>query len=257
MRMLTRVFRVTLIRHGETMSNRESIMQGQLDTHLSDLGHEQARMIGKKLKDTAFSHAFSSDLRRASDTANAIMTANTVSTCQLTLDKRIRERGFGILEGKPHSEFHAAVQESGIPAAVYTPEGGETIPQVSQRAAAFFSEMCGTVAESLTASQDNGNSDVDNSVNLNGHVLIVSHGLLLRELKLVIAQRFSGDLDAEVKSELKKISPNTGRSQFVVQASKSDSDKLHIKCLSIDVLNDDSHLREDGNSLVTHFKGAL
>ena len=119
--------------------------------------------------------------------------------------------------------------------------------------------MVETLAENVSNNDANSEaqqSENSESVIKNGHVLIVSHGLLLRELKLVIAQRFSGELDESMSAEIKKISPNTGRSQFVVQACKDDK-KLHIKCLSINVLNDNSHLTEGGNTLATHFKGAL
>lgn len=56
---------ITLVRHGETEANKLKIIQGQLDTDLNDLGIRQAELVANALKETAFTHAFSSDLKRA------------------------------------------------------------------------------------------------------------------------------------------------------------------------------------------------
>lgn len=67
-------------------------LKGQLDTHLSDLGKKQAQLIAVRLKNEKFTHMFSSDLARASETAQAIAEANVVSKGNLVLDRRLRER---------------------------------------------------------------------------------------------------------------------------------------------------------------------
>lgn len=275
MAMISRTFTVALVRHGETVSNREGIMQGQLDTELSDLGHEQARLIGCRLCDVNFAHMYSSDLRRAADTARAITAANTVSTGNLVLDKRLRERGFGCLEGKPLTEFFKAVEETGIPSAVYTPEGGETVPQVSERASKFLTSMCLDILKQtetgLTTSHTGSDTlpvssspeivsqpetSSDDSDLPEGHILIVSHGILLRELRNAIMGYFHGNLDSCLAGELKKISPNTGLSEFLMKASRKDN-KLTLRVVKVNILNDNSHLTQNGNNLTTHFKGAL
>jgi bisphosphoglycerate-dependent phosphoglycerate mutase len=58
-------FNVYIVRHGETDHNRLGIIQGQLNTKLSDLGVEQAKTVGQYLKNVKFDYAFSSDLDRA------------------------------------------------------------------------------------------------------------------------------------------------------------------------------------------------
>ena len=67
-------------------------MTGQKDTELSELGHRQAQLVGAKLHNVHFSHMYSSPLRRAADTAKAIVSANTVSTGSLVMDDRLKER---------------------------------------------------------------------------------------------------------------------------------------------------------------------
>lgn len=59
------VLRVYLVRHGETNENRMGITQGQMDTVLNKFGHLEAAKCGKALKNVTFTHAFSSDLKRA------------------------------------------------------------------------------------------------------------------------------------------------------------------------------------------------
>ena len=58
---------VTIVRHGETEENRLRIVQGQLDTKLSDAGRKQADVVAAALAapEVPFSHAFSSDLSRS------------------------------------------------------------------------------------------------------------------------------------------------------------------------------------------------
>lgn len=58
---------IHIVRHGETNENVQGIMQGQLDTDLNDLGRAQAEMLAEALEEKPFKHAFTSDLKRASD----------------------------------------------------------------------------------------------------------------------------------------------------------------------------------------------
>jgi probable phosphoglycerate mutase len=91
-----------LIRHGETTWNRERRMQGQLDTALSDLGFAQAEATGARMANHAFTTLYSSDLKRAHDTASAISRA---SGKPIISDPALRERAFGIFEGLTADEI--------------------------------------------------------------------------------------------------------------------------------------------------------
>lgn len=61
-----------LIRHGESVANRDKRIQGQLDYPLSAEGKQQARLIAKWLKSDKIDAIYSSDLSRAYDTAQEI-----------------------------------------------------------------------------------------------------------------------------------------------------------------------------------------
>lgn len=61
-----------IIRHGETIWNREYRFQGATDIPLSDEGRGQARRVAAFLKDKPLDAIYSSPLSRALDTARAV-----------------------------------------------------------------------------------------------------------------------------------------------------------------------------------------
>jgi probable phosphoglycerate mutase len=65
--------RIYIVRHGETEENKQKRIQGHLDTALNLEGEKQADLIAKELKDIPFDACYSSDLRRAVDTAKRIL----------------------------------------------------------------------------------------------------------------------------------------------------------------------------------------
>jgi 2,3-bisphosphoglycerate-dependent phosphoglycerate mutase len=67
--------RLVLVRHGQSTWNREHRIQGQLDPPLSDEGRRQAELVGHRLAGRRFAGFYSSDLKRAFETSQAIETA--------------------------------------------------------------------------------------------------------------------------------------------------------------------------------------
>ena len=65
-----------IVRHGKTVFNLEAKVHGWTDSPLSELGISQAEKVGKGLKDISFNTAYSSDIKRAADTAKFILNAN-------------------------------------------------------------------------------------------------------------------------------------------------------------------------------------
>ncbi|KAG6865919.1 hypothetical protein C0991_010420 [Blastosporella zonata] len=90
--------RVYVVRHGETQENRDGVIQGQLDTSLNEVGLKQARIVGEKLRSIPFEIAFSSDLQRASKTAEAILAHHPGVELQKKVE--LRERFMGDMQGK-------------------------------------------------------------------------------------------------------------------------------------------------------------
>lgn len=85
------------VRHGTTAWNREGRLQGQRDTQLTEIGRQQAVKLGQALHGGPWQGILSSDLTRARVTAELI--AEQAGFPLLRTDSRLREKGFGELEG--------------------------------------------------------------------------------------------------------------------------------------------------------------
>ena len=127
--------RIIAVRHGETAWNVDARIQGQLDIGLNDTGRWQARRVGAALAGEPISAVYSSDLGRAHETAQAIAEA---AGTPVVADKGLRERGFGMFEGKTFNEIHQAWPDHAhswrkrIPDWV-PPQGGESLLQLRTR----------------------------------------------------------------------------------------------------------------------------
>jgi len=89
---------VVVVRHGETSWNASRIVQGHLDPELNEIGRQQALVVGRRLsRETKPAAVYSSDLKRAAQTAQTIAEACDVSS--LVLDEGLRERHMGHLQG--------------------------------------------------------------------------------------------------------------------------------------------------------------
>ncbi len=96
------VTRILAIRHGETAWNRASRIQGHLDIALNDTGRWQAQRLGRALAGEDIDAVYSSDLRRAFDTAQAVATA---CGCEVVTVAGLRERQFGEFQGLTFDEI--------------------------------------------------------------------------------------------------------------------------------------------------------
>ncbi|MES2832889.1 MAG: histidine phosphatase family protein [Pseudomonadota bacterium] len=95
---------ILLIRHGETAWNAEKRMQGHLDIGLNAAGVRQAAALGLALQHEPLDAVFSSDLKRAFDTAQALATSRGLP---VGTDVGLRERCFGIFEGQLYADLEA------------------------------------------------------------------------------------------------------------------------------------------------------
>jgi 2,3-bisphosphoglycerate-dependent phosphoglycerate mutase len=93
-----------LIRHGETAWNAEHRIQGRLDVPLSTTGIWQTGRLAQRLADEAIDAVIASDLARAWMTGAPLAEARGLA---MVPDPRLRERAFGIFEGKTLDEIAA------------------------------------------------------------------------------------------------------------------------------------------------------
>ena len=171
-----------IIRHGETVWNQQLRIQGDSDVELTDRGRWMAAQTGQGLKGVHFDAIYSSPLIRSYETATIIRGDRTLP---IVKDMRLREMGFGVLEGKSFND-----EESGAaklfddfyhdPVAYQPPKNGESFVSLCQRA-------------------DNFMQDIVAKYTGDEHVMIVAHqGMntaLLRYIKGLPLEKFwSGEL---------------------------------------------------------------
>ena len=96
-----------LVRHGETEWNKNGIIQGQLDSPLTNEGLSQVKQTALELKDIYFDAIFSSDLHRAQKTAEIM---NLERKLAIQTSKALRERNYGHYEGTSREEYRKKFQ---------------------------------------------------------------------------------------------------------------------------------------------------
>lgn len=140
-RLTPTVRRLILLRHGQTASNAEGRMQGQLDTQLTDLGRRQADAAAKALAGYDPLIVVSSDLSRARDTATVLAAATGIG---VETDERLRETMLGEWQGRTHSEVDAYMPGARMrwrDAPSWAPPGGESRVDVAARAYPVVEEL--------------------------------------------------------------------------------------------------------------------
>ena len=129
-----------LIRHGETHWNREGRTQGHSQNALSELGIKQARRLGMRLESETFDQVYSSDLKRALQTAAIAFPQRDISH-----DKRLREIGRGSLEDTTDAE--RSDEQRKLPQYIRgerltrRPPGGENFQDVIDRLESWLEDL--------------------------------------------------------------------------------------------------------------------
>uniref|UniRef100_A0A668A9G9 TP53 induced glycolysis regulatory phosphatase b n=1 Tax=Myripristis murdjan TaxID=586833 RepID=A0A668A9G9_9TELE len=217
----------------ETQYNRDKLLRGW----------RQAEVVGQYLTQLRFNNVFVSDLQRACQTAEIILRNNThASGTEMVLDPLLRERGFGIAEGRPKEDLKNMANAAGQSCRDYTPPGGETLDQVRLRFRKFlkvlFQRMLedhGCAGQSAAvggteAGADGngaaaaGTSPDDGLQGVSVHALVVSHGAYIRVAIRHLVEDLGCSLPEGVKmSQLFSPCPNTGISRFILTLSQAES----------------------------------
>jgi 2,3-bisphosphoglycerate-dependent phosphoglycerate mutase len=130
---------MVIVRHGETVWNRELRVQGYRDSALTDDGISQARALAARLSSESFHALLSSDLGRAVQTADII---SERTGHEVRIDQKLRERNYGVLEGLTRDEFRVlhpvAAEHHDSRDAEYVIFGGESQREFVSRIVAVF-----------------------------------------------------------------------------------------------------------------------
>ena len=149
--------RILAIRHGETAWNRDARIQGYLDIPLNDAGQRQAERLADALADEALQAVYSSDLMRARETARALAERRGLP---LQLDEGLRERSFGIFEGRSFAELEQVYPDQTLRwrrrDPDFGPEGGERLDAFYARCVAVWSRIAAAHAGQTIAIVSHG-----------------------------------------------------------------------------------------------------
>lgn len=196
--------KLILIRHGETLWNKEGRVQGTSDIELSDIGTNQAGLLASSLKNQHIEAIYSSPLKRALQTAQII---NEFHSLQINTYKELMEMDQGIFEGLSFKELMNDKKDFlkkwiADPAGVKMPKG-----------------------ESLTELQDRAWRIVEHIISQGKNALVVSHNFTI----------------AAILCRLRDISLSQFRSTCVDTASKTIV-RIDNNLPTIELLNDRSFL---------------
>jgi 2,3-bisphosphoglycerate-dependent phosphoglycerate mutase len=100
------MYKLVLIRHGESVWNKENRFTGWTDVDLSEKGVAEARAAGQQLKKDgyAFDLAFTSVLKRAIKTTNTVLDELDQLWIPVQRSYRLNERHYGALQGLDKAE---------------------------------------------------------------------------------------------------------------------------------------------------------
>ena len=94
-----------VVRHGQTLLNSLNRAQGWSDSPLTDIGKQTAIELGRKLTEVKIDAVYTSDLPRAIQTAELILSVQKRPVPQIKADERLREWCLGNLESEYNSNL--------------------------------------------------------------------------------------------------------------------------------------------------------
>jgi 2,3-bisphosphoglycerate-dependent phosphoglycerate mutase len=100
------MYKLVLIRHGQTIYNKQKIFCGWTDVDLTEQGIEEARTAGQSLKKAGYTFdiAFCSVLKRAIETLSIAIDEMGIKDLHINYSWRLNERHYGALQGQKHED---------------------------------------------------------------------------------------------------------------------------------------------------------
>lgn len=182
---------VLLARHGESDWNRAKRWQGFADRPLTDLGHRQAQELADRLADTELDAVYSSDLRRARETAESVARPRGLD---VTTTPDLREVDVGSWSGLTRADVEARFPEA-YARWLQGAEGwddGETYEQLGARVVKAI--------RAIAANHDGG------------RVLVVAHGGTIRAIHAAAL-----GVDIHTYRRIQRVEPNATLSAVCVE----------------------------------------
>ena len=134
--------KILLARHGETDWNVAEVFRGRIDVELNETGIEQAKLLAEYLSSASVDAVYSSPLKRALQTAEAIASRKKL---KVEIAPGLVDLDFGEWQGLSHREVKSKYPELYMqwidhPGRVKMP-GGESLYEVRGRALVVVEDM--------------------------------------------------------------------------------------------------------------------
>ena len=194
-----------IVRHGHCESNVPDLIQGQIDSPLTELGKRQAESAAERLATESITAVYSSNLCRARDTAIPIAARHGLQILETAL---LRECCLGVAQGLTVSQFaeqypaeYRLWREDPI---ANRPPGAERFEDVTER--------CGLFLRQVRAAHGDGEAIavVGHVGSING-LICAAFGLPVRfYLGMQVANASLSILDAGKKPLLHKLNETCG-----------------------------------------------
>ncbi|CEH14973.1 gpmB [Ceraceosorus bombacis] len=184
---------ITLVRHAQSEDNANGYLAGHRDAPLTSLGRSQARLLGKAFQWSELLAVYSSDLKRARETAEILVASNhTVPPPTLVHTRALREQYFGVMEGKSWKETDWKPPTANDDRDKKFEGGGESFEDVGARMRSAARRYIIPRVESLrnAPSAADGRASLATSAGAarpgvsveGGHIVVVAHGIAIAEL---------------------------------------------------------------------------
>lgn len=183
--------KIYLVRHAQTTYNKLNIIQGLLDTPLSEEGVEQTKRLGRYLAGQPFDCIVASGLERALKTAQQVLDYNVAAKNsssrlnKVTVDDLVVERHFGAAQGKTKQYLAEEAARMGQTKLTFVPEGAETNSQIVFRWKSFMKKLCKQYILEENGKCDKEESSESESVinkNQEKNILVVTHGHFIKQV---------------------------------------------------------------------------
>jgi 2,3-bisphosphoglycerate-dependent phosphoglycerate mutase len=172
--------KLVLIRHGESLWNKENRFTGWIDIDLSEKGKEEAHEAARKIAGIAFDIAYTSALCRAQHTLDIILQDIRQENIPVLKDKALNERMYGDLQGKNKDEmrreFGAEQVQIWRRSFDIAPPNGESLKDTCARTLPYYKKY---IQKDLLKGKN---------------VLVVAHGNSLRSIVKCIEEISDADI---------------------------------------------------------------
>lgn len=110
------MYKIVLLRHGESVWNSQNRFTGWVDVGLSSAGIEEAKKAGEILKKEGyvFDLVFTSILKRAIQTTQIVLQQMSLTNVEIKYNWQLNERHYGALQGLNKSQMAAKYGEQQV-----------------------------------------------------------------------------------------------------------------------------------------------